>query len=219
MKFFHRTYFNDPKERGGTMGRKISCVCILFWMLVVFAVVPVCSEETSAPERSHKWLREIGLLTGFGTASINNQSDYQVIPFLPQIGFDINPAAECLHIRPRGTIEFVTEPLINVVISPNANAEVGCSFLLKYSDKLTSHIAPYLEGGVGAIYTTQHTEEQGTQYNFIPQVGAGLQFFLNESFALTGGYRFRHLSNASISDDNSGINHHFALCGISYFFQ
>ena len=51
------------------------------------------------------------------------------------------------------------------------------------------------------------------------QLGAGLQFFLNDSFALTGGYRFRHMSNAGITDDNSGINHHFILVGLSYFFE
>jgi len=108
---------------------------------------------------------------------------------------------------------------MNVVINPNTNAEVGCSFLLKYSDHITSRIAPYIEGGFGIIYTTQHTREQSTQYNFLSQVGVGLQFFLNEKYALTGGYRYRHMSNAGIDSPNRGIDHHFVLLGVSYFFK
>jgi len=203
------------------MGKNAFVVLIAISMLVLFAVSPVWAGTESPPpqEKPHKWLREVGLLTGYGTASLDDQSDYEIIPILPQFGFDINPLARKLHVNPRGTIVGVVEPLMNVVISPGTNAEVGCSFLLKYSDHITSRIAPYIEGGFGIIYTTQHTHEQSTQYNFLSQVGVGLQFFLNEKFALTGGYRYRHMSNAGIDSPNRGINHHFALFGVSYFFK
>ncbi len=201
------------------MGR--SNLFVLVCMLVLFTVSPVWSgmESTPPAEKPHKWLREVGILTGYGTASLDRDDDYEVIPILPQFGFDINPLARKLHINPRGTIEGIVEPLMNVVISPDTNAEVGSSFMLKYSDHITSRIAPYVEGGVGIIYTTQHTYEQSTQYNFLSQAGVGLQFFLNKKLALTGGYRFRHMSNAGIDSPNRGINYHFALLGLSYFFQ
>lgn len=204
------------------MTRKIISVFISTWVLIVFAVSPVWSGSNPTPteEKPHKWLKEIGFLTGYGTASLEKKSaDYDIIPILPRFGFDINPLAENLNINPRGLLEFVTEPIMNVVISPDANAEFGVSFLLKYSDKITSRVAPYIEGGIGMVYTTQHTHEQGTQFNFLPQVGAGLHCFLNDNLALTGGYRYRHLSNAGFADDNSGINHHFVLVGLSYFFE
>ena len=203
------------------MERKITCAFISICMLVVFTVSSVWSEsdQTPPPEKPHKWLRELSLLTGYGTASIRDKSDYEVIPILPQFGFDIRPLAERLNIKPKGTLEFIAEPVMNVVINPDTNAEAGLSLLLRYSDNITSRIAPFIEGGTGMIYTTQHTHEQGTQYNFILQAGAGLQCFLNKSFALIGGYRYRHMSNAGISDDNSGINHHFILVGVSYFFK
>ena len=203
------------------MERGSPAVLVAICMLILFTVSPVWSgtESTSPEEKPHKWLREIGILTGYGTASLGRGDDYEIIPILPQFGFDINPLARKLHINPRGTIEAVVEPLMNVVINPDTNAEVGCSVLLKYSDHITLRIAPYIEGGFGIIYTTQHTRKQSTQYNFLSQVGVGLQFFLNEKFALTGGYRFRHLSNAGIDSPNRGINHHFALLGVSYFFK
>jgi len=193
---------------------------VITCLLLVFTVTFVRAESDTTPEKPHKWLREISLVTGYGTASLQKKSsDYEIIPVLPQFGFDINPLLEKMSITPRGTLEFVTEPILNLVISPDANAEMGVSLLLNYSDKITSRIAPYIEGGVGIVYTTQHTHEQGTQYNFLSQGGAGLQFFLNDSFAVKGGYRFRHMSNAGITDDNSGINHHFLLVGLSYFFN
>jgi len=200
------------------MGRKISTVLIVIYMLLIFAVSPVWSESKSTPpaETPHKWLKEIGFLTGYGTASLEKKSaDYDVIPILPRFGFDINP----LKGNIGGDLELIAEPIMNIVISPDANAEFGASCLLKYSAHITARIAPYIEGGIGMVYTTQHTHEQGTQFNFLPQVGGGLQFFLNKNIALTGGYRYRHLSNAGMSDDNSGINHHFVLVGMSYFFK
>jgi len=195
-------------------------LCLI--LLVGFLMMLTPSETDAAPpeEKPHKWLREIGLLSGYGWANIQeNVSNYEVIPLLPQFGIDINPLARKLHIKPKGTFEFMIEPLMNIVINPDTNAEAGCSFFLKYSQKVTSRIAPYIEAGVGMIYTTQHTHEQGTQYNFLTEAGAGLQFFLNDQWALTGGYRFRHYSNAGIDEENQGIDHHFGLLGLSYFFK
>jgi hypothetical protein len=191
--------------------------------LSVLLLTPFILSESHAnqeEEKHHTWLREIGLLTGYASAPLTEKKgDYEVIPLLPQFGFDINPLARKLNLKPKGAFSFVLEPLMNVVINPDTNAEVGCSGFLKYSQKVTARIAPYIEGGVGMLYTTQHTHEQGTQYNFITQGGAGLQFFLTDKCALTGGYRFRHLSNAGLDGDNEGIDHHFALMGISYFFK
>ena len=200
------------------MSKNKLCALISICLLLVFIASPVwsASDETPSTEKPHKWLKEIGFLTGYGTASLEKKSaDYEVIPILPRFGFDINP----LKGNIGGDLELIAEPIMNIVISPDANVEFGASFLLKYSGHITSRIAPYIEGGIGMVNTTQHTHEQGTQFNFLPQVGAGLQFFLNNNLALTGGYRYRHMSNAGLSDDNSGINHHFILVGVSYFFD
>ena len=217
---FYSNYIRLEKGKERSMQENYYRALVITCLLVVFTITPVWAESDTTPEESHKWLREISLMTGFGTASLEKKSgDYEIIPVLPQFGFDINPLLEKMNITPGGTLEFVTEPIINVVIGPDYETEVGFSLLLKYSDKITSRIAPYVEGGVGIIYSGLHTHEQGTQYNFLTQVGVGLQCFLNDNFALTGGYRFRHMSNAGITDDNSGINHNFFLVGLSYFFN
>ena len=77
----------------------------------------------------------------------------------------------------------------------------------------------YMEGGVGLIYTTQHTYEQSTQFNFTSELGGGIYLFLNKNktTALTVGYRFRHFSNASIKHPNNGVDTHSITAGISFF--
>lgn len=204
------------------MRRNIACVLVSLSLVTALSasLTPSPAHATSPEAAPHKWLREVGLLTGYASALLTDKrGNYEVIPILPQFVFDINPLVKKLRLEPPGTVEGMIEPLMNVVINPDTNAEVGCSGFLRYSQKVTSRIAPYIEGGIGMIYTTQHTHEQGTQFNFITQAGVGLQFFLTDTWAITGGYRFRHLSNADLSEDNEGIDHHFALMGLSYFFK
>lgn len=60
---------------------------------------------------------------------------------------------------------------------------------------------PYVEAGVGLIYTDFQREGQGYRVNFNPVAGIGLR---TKSMFLT--LRAHHLSNAGLNDDNRGIN-------------
>src|SRR5512139_3869341 len=103
------------------MRRTVLNVVVSLGMLALLLVSLTPSQVMAAPqeEKSHQWLREIGLLTGYGTAPLRkNASDYEVIPFLLQFGFDINPLVKKLHIEPKGTFEGVIEPFANVVTNP-----------------------------------------------------------------------------------------------------
>lgn len=65
---------------------------------------------------------------------------------------------------------------------------------------------------------SQHTLEQSTQYNFLPQAGAGLIYFLKPDLGLNLGYRYRHLSNSSLKRSNKGINVDMILAGLSLYY-
>ena len=54
--------------------------------------------------------------------------------------------------------------------------------------------------------------------NFVDQAGAGIYYFIDDSWALNAGYRFRHISNLGIKKPNGGIDSHFAILGASRFF-
>ena len=161
----------------------------------------------------------IEIYSGFFEANLKNNDDYQGVPLLVSLDFDVRPAFEKIGLRTQGRIDFVLEPFVNGIISPEGNIEAGSNFLIKYVFPLSETIQPYFKGGLGALYMSQKTYEQGTQYNFLPQAGVGVHFFLKPETALSFEYRFRHLSNNSFDDRNGGIDANMALVGVSFFFK
>lgn len=197
---------------------RFKCITILLLSLILPLAASAGSDSRS--ETPHKWLRSFGFVTGYGTAPLEDKSsDYEVVPLLYQFSFDINPFAEKLRIKSRRTnFELLVEPMTSVVVSPDTNAEIGCSFFVRYSVKLATWFSPYLEVGTGFVYITQHVHEQGSQPNFITQPGIGTLFFLGKHYALSVGYRYRHLSNAGIASPNRGVDSHFGIVGLTYVF-
>ena len=202
-----------PKFRLATM---CAIICL-------FLVLPLhaSAEPGSTADTLHKWFRSFGFTTGYGVAPLDKKDeDYEVVPLLFQFSLDINPLAQKLHIKSKITdLELLIEPFANFIKRPSANAEIGCSFPLRYSVKLAPWIAPYVEVGLGFIYITQHVHEQGSQFNFTTQLGIGTQFPLSDHYAFTVGYRFRHISNAGLTSPNRGVDFHFGVIGLTYLFD
>lgn len=149
----------------------------------------------------------------------NSKKDYTAVPLLVGLIFDMKPLTSKVGINPKGRLDFILEPFINTVTEPNSNVEVGSNFLFEYAFPLSQKFHPYVKGGIGALYMSQHTVEQSTQYNFLPQGGGGLRYFIKDNIAINFEYRYRHLSNASIKHPNSGIDANMYLGGITIFFD
>jgi len=164
-------------------------------------------------------LEGVEVLSGFFEANLDNRDDYQGIPLLVSLNFDAKPTFSKIGINPKGRLEFLVEPFANTIISPDDNVEVGSDFLVKYVFPLSDTIQPYFKGGLGALYMSQKTHEQGTKYNFLPQAGIGCHFFIKSDTAISVEYRYRHLSNNGFNDRNGGIDANMALAGVSFFFQ
>lgn len=158
------------------------------------------------------------IFSGFLSAELTGKADYECMPLLVAFDFDSRPLLEKIGVSASERLDLVIEPFLTPVISPDSNIEVGTNFLVKYSLPVTSAVSPYIKAGVGLLYMSQHTREQSTQVNFLPQAGAGLHFFVDKSKALSFEYRFRHLSNASLKQPNKGIDAHMYLAGFSFFF-
>ena len=164
-------------------------------------------------------LEAIEVFSGSFEGKLKEKDKYEAIPLLVGFNFDLKPVASRIGIETKGRLSFVLEPFFSVVTDPDPNIEVGSNFLLKYVFPLSEKIQPYAKLGVGALYMTQHTREQATQYNFLPQFGGGFHYFLKDDMALSFEYRYRHLSNASIKAPNAGIDVDMILGGISFFFE
>jgi len=111
------------------------------------------------------------------------------------------------------------EPFVSYVPQPDTNMECGLVLLSKFAYPLTEKIHPYIFGGGGVMYITQHLREQATQYNFTPQVGAGASFWLKPDVALNVEWRWRHFSNADLKEPNDGVNANMIFAGVSWFFK
>jgi len=181
-----------------------SIVMTVLVVFLLFSKVGVCAG-----------FKEVGFFTGFGSASLKEKKNYKIIPLGARLGFDMNPL---FNNKVKGLLEFVVEPFLTPVISPDKNVEFGTHFMIKYGYKF-GNFMPYIEGGTGFMYTTQHTREQSTQWNFTSQAGLGFYYFLREDLALNIGYRYRHFSNLSIKHPNSGVDIHNGIVGISWFFN
>ena len=81
-----------------------------------------------------------------------------------------------------------------------------------------SWIKPFVAAAVGFLYF-QHDipVPHSSRFNFTPELGLGLQFFLTPKRAVTIGYKLHHMSNANTGESNPGMDSHVIYTGFSFF--
>jgi len=186
----------------------------LFFIFNVSTVLPADKRVAKATYFEYGF-KDFGVFSGYHWGTLKEKEDYRIVVTMLHLGFDLRPL-----VKNKSNIlfEFILEPFINTVISPTYNAEIGNNFLFKFGFPLTARLYPYIEGGCGMVYLTQHTREQSTQFNFTDQGGVGITYFLKKNLTCNLGYRFRHISNASVKRPNSGINSNSVILGISFLY-
>ncbi len=85
-----------------------------------------------------------------------------------------------------------------------ANANI---LALLYLDRFESNrIKPYLEAGIGVIYTDYCVRGQDYRFNFNPQAGIGVEFKRKGKASRFAALRMHHISNGGIGSSNRGQN-------------
>lgn len=97
-------------------------------------------------------------------------------------------------------------------------AEIGVAPVFRIQPRAPiGAITPYLEGAIG-LHLFSETEfgdrDFDIPFSFGDHLGAGLRFGSRGEFDF--GYRYQHLSNASIGDSNPGINFHLLRLGYHF---
>lgn len=88
---------------------------------------------------------------------------------------------------------------------------------VKHVESLASATwSPYLEGGIGVVYTDFRVKGQGLRFNFNPQIGFGIDFRTACGRDMTVAARLHHLSNADLYRDNRGVNSVLILTGVRF---
>jgi len=198
---------------------------ILVVILFLFLSIPQKVFSFKKPES----LKEIGVFAGsLRDRTLAEKDDYVTVPVGLRFGFDISSLIKKFKfskyifkkasILEESMLEFVAEPFMAGVISPDSNFETGCGLLLKYGHRFGKFL-PFINAGTGFQYTTHHTREEATQWCFQVQGGAGFYYFLEKDKAVSFEYRFRHFSNAGTKEPNKGVDPYGFYIGFSYFFN
>ena len=192
--------------------KKLTVILIICFLAGNFCFIA----SSQADEGKKSSLKGIEVLGGYAQGNVHEEKHYKLVPLFVDFDFDLKPLFAKNY---PGMLQFVEEPFFAYAFSPHKNIEVGNNFLIKFGlVPETWKLQPYLKAGVGIVYMTEHTRQQGTQFNFNEYIGFGIHYFIRNNFALTGEYRYRHLSNADTASPNRGIETWYGLVGISYLF-
>jgi hypothetical protein len=80
------------------------------------------------------------------------------------------------------------------------------------------HIEPFLTSGGGFLYFNHRMFGTTQQFNFTAQLGGGVQLFTSSRrTAIDLGYKYHHISNANLANQNPGLDSHMLFMGLSVF--
>ena len=188
---------------------------VMIMLLASVIVFPLSADATDFPFQ--RGTMEVGLRSGYNIGADRNAD---MIPVSLRLGYVLYSGK--YKFLPRGALEVATEPFVSPITSvesgKDGSIEMGLALpMFTYHFDIGNHIVPYIEGGVGVMYTDLRGYRLGSHFQFLSQGGAGLSYFLTDNTALNLSWRFRHISNASLYDDNRGFNSYIFQAGFSYF--
>jgi len=190
-------------------------------MMMLLAVVPARADAGNFSDRFT--LREWGVQAGGGDSL---RSGVQLYTLQPYFGLAIWEPIDTFFDGIGAEALWVIEPWVAISDdtkgdSQSTSFEIGVSpifFRLTFGDW---KLRPYIEGGLGIVYTELRSEIRigdtlGTRIQFASQGGVGLQYSLNPDMALALSARFRHISNAGMDSQNPGIDTIYGLLGFTF---
>ena len=181
--------------------------------LMLCGATPLCAADLLP--QAGGW--NVGLRTGY---SVGLRKHAEMVPVNLRIGYMLFKGQKWFF--PPGALEVGAEPFASVITSirpgNSGSLELGVGLpMVTYYFDLGNRVYPYLEGGLGLLYTDLRGYHLGGHFSFAETVGVGAAYFLYDNLALNVGWRFRHISNANLYDDNVGLDSGIFLAGFSYF--
>lgn len=190
---------------------------ILFLIIFSTGMAIGSDENASSAPAANRLFSESGLITGFGTGTIE-EGHYQTVLLIWHLGINMDRVFPSLKTH-KGKLTFYIEPQVNPVVEPESDYEFGVGLGFQYQYPIMEKLSAYVLAGVGPHYISVVTDDQANGLTFSDTAGVGLYYHLNDRSAINVGYRFRHLSNAGIQKPNGGIESHFGVIGYSVFFN
>ena len=175
-------------------------------------LILLSASVTYAEEESGKYVptRKGAAVTAGMSYDPNSDFDFYMLSGFYLFDYDRvwkHRAPENLRFKVEGTAGVARDYKTRFVTSVNM-------FALHYLDFLkTGKLKPYVEGGIGIIYTDFQVSGQGSRINFNPQIGLGTEIEAGSHETFFFAVRFHHLSNANLKDENRGVNSVMCMFG------
>jgi len=107
-----------------------------------------------------------------------------------------------------GSKVFKLEAVAGAMVRPDVRGVASVNMMSMYYPVFLENgrFRPYMEAGIGAIYTDYRVERQAYRFNFNPQLGIGSEVRQEGGSNLFVAMRLHHISNGSLNHDNQGVN-------------
>jgi lipid A 3-O-deacylase len=175
-------------------------------LCLIVVLVILGTANTSLSEDNRKG----DIPTRYGMAAVVGKTFDPVnnIYFTQLSGFIMWDYDKIWHHWAPDPLRFKVEGTAGTTVSPHTRAMVSVGMMaLYYLEFISSErLMPYVEGGIGAIYTDFQVEGQGSRFNFNPQIGIGMEFKVDSGKPYFTALRLSHISNAGLQDENRGVN-------------
>ena len=182
--------------------RKKDVICLLITALVIF----YCPGSLSAQSNEGYAPTESGIFLNSGyTYDPSDGAIFSQISLFRLYDYDRiwkQKAPDNLRFKVEGSVgsAFLDDNDVKFI----ANAGI---LALLYLDRFeTDRIKPYLEAGIGVIYTDYRVTGQDYRFNFNPQAGIGIEFKRKGSQNRFVALRMHHISNGGFGSLNRGQN-------------
>ena len=151
---------------------------------------------------------------GVGLRVLGGHSDHNWALAAVQYGCVVSEP----HAGTRGNWEILGEVFGGGQYYASTAYLVGIAPLLRYNFGLGHGWVPFIDAGAGLTATSIRDGDLSTTFEFNVQGGVGLHYFIRDDLALTGQFRFIHISNASTHYPNVGVNNGTFLLGVTWLF-
>jgi len=202
-------------------GRPSLLPAVLLWSVLAITstkTVAVADETSSAAPPTHGSgifsPQELSFRFAYG---MGNKESLDFYTFGPRVAYDLP------HFIPAilgNRIRLAIEMYGSIIHGHNHPLDGEFAFsplILNYRYDTGGSFVPFIEGGEGIVLTTLDELNIGGPFEFSSQGGGGIQWFFSPQYALTIDARYRHISNAGIKDQNSGLNTLFIGISLGHF--
>jgi lipid A 3-O-deacylase len=189
--------------RNGAMPRSYSTwTAIGLAVLALLGFVGGRSQAQEAPAESVPDRYGLGLTIGH---TVDPVGDIDFLMLTGSALFDYEKVWR--HPAPRD-LRFKVEANLGGSFRPDLDlmASAGMLALFFLEPVSTQNFRPYIEGGIGFIYTEHRVKDQGLHLNLNPQIGFGSEFSFDGDTTYFASLRWHHISNGGLDHENRGVN-------------